>query len=303
MPRYAVASEEVEPALGWAYTSVLQALTQNPDMDGAELSRTIVESYIEGDQRIVDRNARAEFLSQNSPMGGLFGSTADVPATQLARQIGQTSTLTAMDLGQMPKLIDRFNQLSLVLQNSRQQAIARARTYALSFTSIFGNQVPPSYIDLGSFLQLLMEGANDSRVSTAAENLLSAMQQAVISEKHGPKKSGATGITIYFPNSQLYQSAVTGAKSYTAIADRFAAESLWDDFLAYHYTGQKFDDERGCACSTLQGNGRTRPWRQPDYHFADHPVRKDGFSGKSGDNERRHQRRKHRAHLSSDRFL
>ena len=31
--RYAVASQETEPALGWAYTSFLETLTQNPDAD------------------------------------------------------------------------------------------------------------------------------------------------------------------------------------------------------------------------------------------------------------------------------
>ena len=35
-----------------------------------------------------------------------------------------------------------------------QRAIAQARSYAQSFTSIFGKDVPPSYIDLGHFAQL-----------------------------------------------------------------------------------------------------------------------------------------------------
>jgi hypothetical protein len=47
-------------------------------------------------------------------------------------------------------------------------------------------------------------------------------------------------MAIYFPNSDLYQNSLTGAESYTAIANRFATQSLWDDFMAYHYTGQPF---------------------------------------------------------------
>ena len=58
--RYAVASQETEPALGWAYTSFLETLTRNPDATGADLGRSIVDSYIEEDQRIVDDQARAE---------------------------------------------------------------------------------------------------------------------------------------------------------------------------------------------------------------------------------------------------
>ena len=38
--RYAVASQETEPALGWAYTSFLDTLTQNPDVTGADLGRS-----------------------------------------------------------------------------------------------------------------------------------------------------------------------------------------------------------------------------------------------------------------------
>jgi hypothetical protein len=68
--RYAVASEETEPALGWAYASFLGDLVTNPDMDGKQLSELIVQSYIADDQRIADPAARADFLSQGSPSSG-----------------------------------------------------------------------------------------------------------------------------------------------------------------------------------------------------------------------------------------
>jgi hypothetical protein len=67
--RYAVASQETEFALGWAYTRVLEVLRPNPDVDGAELGRSIVSSYVEEDRRIVDEQARAELLIQGSPLG------------------------------------------------------------------------------------------------------------------------------------------------------------------------------------------------------------------------------------------
>ena len=71
--------------------------------------------------------------------------------------------------------------------------------------------------------------------------VVSAMQSAVLAEKHGPNKSGANGISIYFPISQLYQSPVAGPESYTAVANRFAQDSLWDDFLAYYFAGETFE--------------------------------------------------------------
>ena len=70
--RYAVVSEEVEPSLGWAYTGFLESLKQNPGMDGAELSRLVVESYIQDDERIVDTQARARVPAPGLPDGRLL---------------------------------------------------------------------------------------------------------------------------------------------------------------------------------------------------------------------------------------
>jgi len=79
---------------------------------------------------------------------------------------------------------------------------------------------------------------------SAADQVLSAINETVIAEKHGSKKPGATGLAIYYPNSQIYQNPYAGAQSYTAIAERFAGESLWDDFLLFHYTGESFEPEQ-----------------------------------------------------------
>ncbi|MCB0163356.1 MAG: hypothetical protein KDI79_03955 [Anaerolineae bacterium] len=242
--RYAVASQEVEPSLGWAYTGFLQALKANPNIDGAGLSQLIVQSYIQDDQRIVDDQARAEFVGRGSPMGGLFGllGGGGAPsADQLARQLEQNITLTAVDLAAIPALVSSVNDFSYALQDVDQRIVAQARTYAQSFTSVFGSNIPPSYIDLGNFVELLKREGRSPALAQPADQVLAALDRAVIAEKHGPKKPGSTGVSIYFPNSQLYQTPVTGPQSYTAIARRFATESLWDDFLAYHYTGRPFD--------------------------------------------------------------
>ena len=244
--RYAVASQEVEPALGWAYTGFLAELARNPDMSGADLGRFIVDSYIDKDQRVVDDQARAEFLRQGSPIGGLFdllgggGGGSTMSAAQLAQQLEKNVTLTAVDLAALPALMDSVNNLSFTLQDADQKSVAQARSYAQSFTSVFGSDIPASYIDLGNFVQLLQQQSNSSSVSAATNDVLAAINQAVIAEKHGPNKPGAMGVSIYFPNSQLYNNPITGPESYTAIARRFAQDSLWDDFMAFHYTGRNF---------------------------------------------------------------
>jgi hypothetical protein len=173
--------------------------------------------------------------------------------------MGQGSTLTAVDLAALPVLLDSVNDLSFVLQQVNQSVVAQARTYAQSFTSVFGRDVPPSYIDLGNFVQLLRRESNDPDVAQAADRVLASLNQAVVAEKHGPKKPGATGVSIYFPNSQLYQSPYTGPQSYTAIARRFADQSTWDDFLAYHYTGRSFDAATNTVAVPERGADITAP--------------------------------------------
>jgi hypothetical protein len=231
--RIAITSEETEPALGWAYTAFLQALTQNPGMSAADLSKLVVQSYITNDQRIVDDQARSEFLSQ---MGAGYTS-----ASQLAQVMGQDSTMAAFDLAQLPALMNSLNDLSYALQNTDQPTIASARSYALAFTSVFGKSVPPSYIDLGSFVQILSRQSSDSTVRQLSSQVLANIQQALIAEKHGSSRNGASGVSIYFPNSSLYRSADAGPQSYTLIANRFTQNSLWDDFLAFHYNNRTFD--------------------------------------------------------------
>ncbi len=238
--RYAVASQETEPALGWAYTSFLQALKDNPDMDGAQLSRLIVDSYIQDDQRIVDDTARADLVGRGSSLDGLFGMFGAPSAAQVARQMERGVTLSAVDLSAIPELIANVNNLSVAISNDNQKTVAQARSYAQSYTNIFGNSVPASYIDLGNFTQLLKQESHSSEVSAAADGVLNSINRAIIAEKHGSKKPGSNGISIYFPNSQLYAAPAAGADSYTVIAQRFSTDSLWDDFLAFHYTGRKF---------------------------------------------------------------
>ena len=236
---YAVASEETEPSLGWAYSAFLSLLVYDPSISTADLATNIVETYIDQDERITDENARMDFLRQNSSSGGFFGPSR-VSAEQIVMQLEKNITLTAVDLKALPDLITAFNDFSYAMQDIDQSLVASARNYAQSYTSIFGNQVPPSFIDLGHFVQLVAKQTNDSRIRNAANNVLSSLQNVIVAERHGKSKPGSTGIAIYFPNSSLYRSAYTGMQSYTAIADRFARVSLWDDFLVYHYNDRGF---------------------------------------------------------------
>jgi len=234
---FAVLSQETEPALGWAYASFLNTLQQNPGIDGGQLGQLIVSSYIDEDARITDEQQRLDLYGRG---GGLFGMSSVPSARDTAAQMGRNVTLAALDLRQTPALLDSVNQFAYALQEAQQKGVAKARGYAQSFTSIFGADVPASYIDLGHFVELVEQVAGAGGVSEAGNAVLAALDQIVLADKNGPDKSGATGVSVYFPNSQLYGSPVAGPPSYTAVAKRFAQDSLWDDFLAFHYTGREF---------------------------------------------------------------
>ncbi len=222
---YMVASQETEPSLGWAYASFLSNLDADPAMDAAGLSKAIVESYIDQDMRIVDDTARAAFLGD------------DVPAAEAAAQLGSSITLGAYDLTKLPELMTALDGFIEALAGTKQDMVAEARTYAQSFTSVFGQDVSPSYIDLGNFAQIVAQESGDATVQQAADNLLAALHTVVIAERHTDEHPGATGLSIYFPDSGLYTSDVVGAQTYATIANRFSETARWDDFLSLHYYG------------------------------------------------------------------
>ena len=100
--RYAVASQETEPAVGWAYTSFMGKLVANPDVDGATLGQWIVGSYIDEDQRIVDDQARAELLRR-----GRHGRVVRPwvsTAAQVAQQMERNTRLLRWTWRAMPAL-------------------------------------------------------------------------------------------------------------------------------------------------------------------------------------------------------
>ncbi len=228
--RYAVASEELEPGLGWAYTAFLSQLTANPTMQGAELARAIVGSYIDQDQRLVDDAARQQFLAE-------FNVKEDVDPTLIAAELFYNATLSAVDLQAVSDLGAALDNLVFHLVDIDQRTVAEARAYSQSFENVFDSNIPSPYIDLGHFALWLREKSGSADVATAADQVLNALDQAVIAERHGEGRPGATGIAIHFPTRQLYEFGDN--LGYSTIADRFADDHQWDDFLYTHFTGER----------------------------------------------------------------
>ncbi|MRS05751.1 hypothetical protein EG832_21425, partial [bacterium] len=225
----AVLSQETEPSLGWAYAGFLSQMQQS-ELSAQELAKVIVDTYIDQDTLIVDPEARSGYVQR------IYEEAVDVSAEELASEQRKTVTLTAVDLSAMDNLNLAVDEFARALSKVNQKVVSRARSRTQAFESVFGDEYPSPYIDLGHFAKLAKNESTSKAVGAAADQVRKAIDQAVIAEKHGKTKKGATGISIYFPNSKLFKTSGADYETYTQIASTFAETSLWDDFLTSHYT-------------------------------------------------------------------
>ncbi len=234
--RYAVGSEEVSTALGFSYASILGALTEDPSMSGRRLATVVVDSFIEDKMSAIGDQVAARWTN------------GDLTAQELLEALLSDHTLAAIDLSKMPDVVAALNRLALALAPLDQPQVARARTYAQSYESLCGSDnpnrpEPPSVVDLGSLVDMLLAITDDPEVAAAGAQVKQAVAEAVVAERHGTERPGSTGMAVYFPLSAEYEWVFWEAEdSYPRSVARFAAASLWDDYLTYHYTGRLFED-------------------------------------------------------------
>ena len=227
---YMVASEEVIPGYGWSYAAWLAQVAQNPAMDGSGLSSSIISTYVVDDILLTEElRASAEDIAQEE----------------------STTTLSAIESARVPDVIGAMNQFISAAASLDQSLVAEARTYTRSYFSLFGEEASPSFIDLGNFSEVLASLTDDPAAQQAAIQLQTAISSAVIAEKHGPSMSGSNGIAFHFPDSDLYYFTEYNSEfpSYAESSSKFLEQSSWDEFLAYHYTGEEFVPQEGQSVS------------------------------------------------------
>src|SRR6266498_2713569 len=225
---YMVASEEVIPAYGWSYAAWLGQLAQNPAMDGSGLSQSIVSTYVINDTLLTEARTSAEEIAQEE----------------------STTTLSAVQSARIPDVIGAMNQFVSAIASIDQGLVAEARTYTRSYYSIFGEDVSPSFIDLDNFSQVLATLTDDSNIQQTAIQLQTAISSSVVAEKHGSNMSGSNGIAFHFPDSDLYHYTEYNndfPPYYSESSHKLLEQSYWDEFLAFHYTGQAFAPQEGVA--------------------------------------------------------
>lgn len=82
--KYLVASEELEPGGGWLYSGWLQALADNPGMDGAELGRAVCDSFMEGCRNDGVEDEATQSVTNLTKIGPLLDAYDSMGAEALA---------------------------------------------------------------------------------------------------------------------------------------------------------------------------------------------------------------------------
>ena len=160
---------------------------------------------------------------------------ANVNPEEMAAELFHNATLTAVDLSQIDGINGALNDLTVALSSIDQTAVAQARSYAQAYESVFGDDWPSPYIDLGSFLSNVTALSDDANLNDAAIDVMTAIDNAVVAERHGEGRPGSTGMAIFFPVPAMH--SIGENFGYSQVAARFTGESLWDEFLAFHSSG------------------------------------------------------------------
>ena len=160
--RYMFASQEIEPGSGWNYTTMLDDLVAEPQLNGAQLGEKVCREYYKH-------------------CGGSDGSQS-------------TATFSVTDLSRIDDALIAVNDaFRVIYENCDLGDASRAMLEADSFG---GNNVSEGYsnmVDLGNMLDKL--SGYGEEVTEAAN----ALKSCVVCTMNGRLHKNATGLSIYYP--------------------------------------------------------------------------------------------------------
>lgn len=164
--RYLVASEELEPGCGWYYSGWVQALADDPSMDGKTLGKAVCDSYMEG--------------------CALY-------------DVEDEATLSVIDLSQLDPLLEAYEAmgaeaLSYALENPL--FFGQIGRQALDTENYGGNTRSEGYsnmLDLGHLAENCAE-----ILPQTSEAVLDALEKCVVYQVSGDYRKNARGLSCYF---------------------------------------------------------------------------------------------------------
>jgi len=194
---YMVASEELEPGNGWEYSGWLGELAENPGMDGAQLGKVICDTFVAGCE-IYD--------------------TAD------------EITLSVIDLRELDGLLTAFNSLGKEILSSAMATPSVCGEFARSAQkaeNYGGNNDTDGYVNMVDLGDLVKNALN--LLPETADQVLKALDRAVVYKVNGPYRQNATGLSVYYS----YSGDIDELEMY----DKVAADSIYPQFIQYSLSG------------------------------------------------------------------
>lgn len=207
--RIMAASEELEPGIGWEHVSLTRRIIGNPGMDGAELGKSIADTYLA---------SYAE--SSNEDM----------------QNAGMAVTYSVIDLEKLPALEKALNTLAQQMTKAMKEGaratwlkIADARSETEEYGVKGANDDSGVGVrDILDFTHFLREQFPNGPVSEAATGVEAALQDAVLHAVHGEARPNANGLSIFLPKDK---DALERQIFITYLETAFGKAGPWIEFL------------------------------------------------------------------------
>ncbi|MDR3050183.1 MAG: hypothetical protein LBU67_00495 [Oscillospiraceae bacterium] len=165
--RYMVASEETEPGCGWKYDGFLQALADNPGMDGAQLGAAICDTYVEG---------CAEIGQEDEITLSVVSVERSAPLLAAYYNVGLESLLASC------------------INPEFFSALGRGAQAAENYGGNTRDQGYTNMVDLGDFVRNTAE-----ELPLNSRSVLDTLESCVVYKVAGPYRAQSSGLSCYYP--------------------------------------------------------------------------------------------------------
>ena len=140
--------------------------------------------------------------------------------------IGGGITLSAVDLDGIQALASATNTLATNLLNKANIYCTEIRTSRKNVEHYDDS----SYVDLYHFSQLIKSKINDPVIQASAQNVMSAITNALVAEIHSPPHANSHGISIYYPS--ILREYIPTYETEVLLS----ADTNWDEFIRSSFT-------------------------------------------------------------------
>ena len=163
---YLVASQETEPGQGWDYESMLNAIGEDPSMQGDALGKVICDAFL-------DKCLRLDCADE--------------------------ATLSVIDLSAVDMLDRTFDEYTsgMAMAADDVEALNSVASGADQTESYGGNTDAEGYCNMVDVADLVSN--TQDYVQTDGSGLLRAIDEAVVYSVHGDSRENSHGISVFYP--------------------------------------------------------------------------------------------------------